>query len=84
MCVCDGRVELLDMAFSKKKADRRKEWLLKSGDETTYIDHSANEVSYADFVNKELIQFSMADNIRSIPSAVDGLKPSQRKVLFSC
>jgi DNA topoisomerase-2 len=72
------------MAFSKKKADRRKEWLLKSGDETTYIDHSANEVSYADFVNKELIQFSMADNIRSIPSAVDGLKPSQRKVLFSC
>ena len=26
----------------------------------------------------------MADNIRSIPSAVDGLKPGQRKILFSC
>lgn len=26
--------------------------------------------------------FSMADNIRSIPSMVDGLKPGQRKVLF--
>ena len=26
----------------------------------------------------------MADNIRSIPSVVDGLKPGQRKVLFGC
>ncbi len=28
--------------------------------------------------------FSNADNIRSIPSVVDGLKPGQRKVLFAC
>jgi DNA topoisomerase-2 len=26
----------------------------------------------------------MADNIRSIPSCADGLKPGQRKVLFGC
>lgn len=26
----------------------------------------------------------MADNIRSIPSVADGLKPGQRKVLFAC
>jgi DNA topoisomerase-2 len=26
----------------------------------------------------------MADNIRSIPSAADGLKPGQRKVIWSC
>ena len=25
----------------------------------------------------------MADNIRSIPSVVDGYKPEQRKVIFS-
>jgi len=35
-----------------------------------------------DFINKELILFSMADNIRSIPSVIDGLKPGQRKVMF--
>lgn len=29
-------------------------------------------VSYTDFVNKELILFSNADNERSIPSLVDG------------
>ena len=39
---------------------------------------------YSDFVDRELIQFSRADLVRSIPSVVDGLKPSQRKVLFAC
>ena len=45
---------------------------------------------YADNFNQmgytcvELILFSMADNIRSIPSVVDGLKPGQRKVLYTC
>lgn len=47
-----------------------------------YIDHSVNKIKISDFVNRELMLFSMADNIRSIPSMVDGLKPGQRKVLF--
>ena len=41
-------------------------------------------LSITDFINKELIQFSRQDCIRSIPSMVDGLKPSQRKVLYGC
>ena len=41
-------------------------------------------IPYADFINKELILFSMADNVRSIPSVVDGLKPGQRKVIYGC
>ncbi len=79
----DNEVDLIELAFSKKKADERKEWLrqFKPG---TYLDHSDSKVSYTDFVNKELILFSMADNMRSIPSVVDGLKPGQRKVLFTC
>lgn len=48
------------------------------------MDHNVTEVPLADFINKELILFSMADNIRSIPSVVDGFKPGQRKVLFAC
>lgn len=75
--------ELFELAFSKKKADARKEWLgnFVPG---TYLDHSTKEVTYDDFVNKELILFSMADNMRSIPSVVDGLKPGQRKVIYAC
>ncbi|KAK1778558.1 DNA topoisomerase [Copromyces sp. CBS 386.78] len=75
--------EMFELAFSKKKADARKEWLAKC-EPGTYLDHSTEKISYTDFVNRELILFSMADNIRSIPSMVDGLKPGQRKVLFGC
>lgn len=79
----DEDKELIDLAFNKKKADSRKVWLLnfKPG---TFLDQSQPRISISDFVNKELILFSMADNIRSIPSVVDGLKPGQRKVLYSC
>ena len=41
-------------------------------------------VNYTDFVNKELVLFSNMDNERSIPSLVDGLKPGQRKVIYTC
>jgi DNA topoisomerase-2 len=79
----DHETQLIDLAFSKKKADERKEWLrqFKPG---TFLDHSTKKITYTDFINKELILFSMADNIRSIPSVVDGLKPGQRKVLYTC
>ena len=50
----------------------------------TYLDHDTDEISYSDFINKELILFSMADNVRSIPSVADGLKPGQRKVIWAC
>jgi DNA topoisomerase-2 len=75
--------ELFELAFSKKKADARKQWLgnFVPG---TYLDHSSKRITYDDFVNRELILFSMADNLRSIPSVLDGLKPGQRKVLYAC
>lgn len=43
-----------------------------------------SKISYSDFINKELILFSLADCVRSIPSMVDGLKPGQRKILYCC
>ncbi|KAL8625295.1 hypothetical protein ACOMHN_030053 [Nucella lapillus] len=41
-------------------------------------------ITYSEFINRELILFSNADNVRSIPSLMDGLKPGQRKVIFTC
>ncbi|KAK9767393.1 DNA topoisomerase 2 [Basidiobolus ranarum] len=75
--------QFIDLAFNKKKADDRKHWMsqFKAG---TFIDHSVDKIPISDFINKELILFSMSDNIRSIPSVVDGLKPGQRKVLYTC
>ena len=76
--------EAIDLAFNKKMADNRKEWLKTYDQATTFVDHSVKHLRYRDFVNKELILFSIADCARSIPSICDGLKPGQRKILFSC
>ena len=73
--------EAIDMAFNKKRAIDRKTWL-KTYDKEVTIDKTYDH-SVSDFVHKELIHFSNYDNIRSIPRLVDGLKPSQRKVLWS-
>ncbi|KAF6137493.1 hypothetical protein GIB67_031772 [Kingdonia uniflora] len=69
------------MAFSKKKIEAKKNWLRKFNPET-HLDQKEKLIKYSDFVNKELILFSMADLQRSIPSMVDSLKPGQRKILF--
>jgi DNA topoisomerase-2 len=74
--------DLLELAFSKKKADARKEWL-GNFIPGTFLDHTSKSITYSNFVNRELILFSVADNIRSIPSVIDGLKPGQRKVLYA-
>ncbi|XP_032242612.2 DNA topoisomerase 2-alpha isoform X2 [Nematostella vectensis] len=87
--------EAIVMAFSKKKIQERKDWLTRGLEERKWrreqglselylYEKDTKRVSYCDFVNKELILFSNTDNERSIPSLVDGLKPGQRKVMFTC
>lgn len=73
----------LDMAFNKKRADDRKNWL-RQYNRNVYPDYSVPRITFGKFVDEELIHFSNEDNDRSIPSIMDGLKPSQRKVLFAC
>ena len=46
----------------------------------TYVDYSVERMLVSEFITKELVLFSVADNVRSIPSVLDGLKPAQRKV----
>ena len=74
--------EKIELAFSKNKSDERKNWL-KSYDKNNIIEQDETEVEYSTFIDKDLIHFSNYDNQRSIPSMCDGLKPSQRKILFS-
>ncbi|OWM78385.1 DNA topoisomerase 2 [Punica granatum] len=73
--------EAIELAFSKKKIEARKNWL-RQFEPGTFLDQKEKLIKYSDFVNKELILFSMADLQRSIPSMLDGLKPGQRKILF--
>jgi DNA topoisomerase-2 len=72
----------IDMVFNKKRADDRKDWL-KLYNRESYIDTSKINISYEEFIDKELIHFSKYDCDRSIPNLMDGLKISLRKILFS-
>lgn len=74
----DDRIRL---AFDKSQANRRKVWL-SNYDRANILHQAERKVPLQDFIDKELIHFSSSDNIRSIPSMLDGFKPSQRKVLF--
>jgi DNA topoisomerase II len=78
----DDDREQLDMVFRKKRAEDRKSWLA-SYNPKAFLDKSSGTYSVRDFIDFELIHFSHYDNIRSIPRLMDGLKPSQRKVLHT-
>ena len=83
------------LAFSKEMIEARKQWLMNNMEQRkrrrelglpdVYLyEKGTKNVTYQDFVNKELVLFSNLDNERSIPSVMDGLKPGQRKVIFTC
>jgi DNA topoisomerase-2 len=80
--------ESMLLAFHKTKADYRKAWLVESSEKPS----SELEVPYGNigqlditsFIHKDLVNFSLADLKRSIAHVSDGLKPSQRKILYAC
>jgi DNA topoisomerase-2 len=74
----------MDLAFNKKLADSRKEWLATYDAEKSLVVGPERRIPYSNFVHQELIHFSNSDNLRSLPHILDGLKPSQRKILFGC
>ncbi len=73
--------DAMTLAFEKSRADDRKEWLMEY-DKNNILKYEDREISYYDFVNSDLIHFSNEDLNRSIPCVIDGLKPSQRKILY--
>ena len=77
--------ESIHMAFSKQEgsSDVRKTWLT-AYDKNKTLDYTGKKVSVEKFINEDLIHFSVSDCVRSFPSIIDGLKPSQRKVIYSC
>ena len=78
--------ESMSLAFAKSQADDRTGWL------TTHMATPPAGVPYGhikalpitDFIHRDLANFSAEDIKRSIPHVADGLKPSQRKVIYAC
>lgn len=75
--------DVIDKVFNDKRANDRKTWLIEKYDKNAYLDTGKPTVGYSEFIDNELIHFSNYDCARSIPSMIDGLKISLRKILYS-
>nr|GEX28148.1 DNA topoisomerase 2 [Tanacetum cinerariifolium] len=74
--------DAIELAFSNKKIEERKDWL-RAFKPSTILDLKEKRIRYRDFIHLDFRQYLVSDLQRSIPSMVDGLKPHQRSILFS-
>lgn len=77
----------MDKVFLKTMADDRKSWI-DSYDSESYKkflnNNNISQLTISQYLNNYTILFSIADNKRSIPHLIDGLKEGQRKILYAC
>lgn len=81
--------DTMNKVFHKKYSEQRKDWLEKYNQDNIVLKwtdniHEKIKISFSEYINTELIKFSLDDCKRSIPSLIDGMKESHRKVLFVC
>lgn len=87
--VTDKSTLYLDMAFNNSSSAERKVWVqryqpgLKRRDTIDYNKDEWNHQTIEDFIEYDLVQYAFDDCYRSIPSVFDGLKESQRKILYA-
>lgn len=74
--------DIIDKVFNKNRVQDRRDWLLTYKGEIM-PDKFGKPNKINDFIDTEFIQFSNGDNIRSIPQLLDGLKPTQRKIMYA-
>ena len=83
----DDANDNMNKIFNKANPDDRKKWLgnYKPGTSIFSLDDQPvfTQMSITDFMNGEMIKFSHSDCGRSIPNGIDGLKESQRKILYA-
>jgi DNA topoisomerase-2 len=71
----------LNMVFHSKLSNERKIWI-ENFNPQFYTDFDS-EYPISVFINQELIRFSIDDCRRNLPNLYDGLKTSQRKILYA-
>ena len=76
----------INKVFNSKNADERKRWMEEFDKERTVALDTTKTympINISEFLDLEMIKFSIDDCLRSIPSVYDGLKQSQRKILYA-
>lgn len=88
--VSDEKLQsVMTKVFHNKYSDARKEWLIGFNPERSILKWNGDReekirIKMSEWVDTEMIKFSLDDCNRSIPNAIDGLKESHRKVLYTC
>lgn len=82
----DGKA--IDLVFNPARPEDRRAWyeekIVEVGVTPPASSSSTTRVSYTQFVNTEMLEYTATSILRSIPHLMDGLKPSQRKILYAC
>ena len=80
-CIYDDRTpDALSLAFDEKRVKDRKDWLSKW--KTALDIEYMQEQPISHFIHHEFVQYSLVNTQQSIPSLLDGLKESLRKILW--
>ena len=75
--------EIVDKWFRKNRADDRKVLLSRPYDPDVCVDYSSQRISFGNYFEQEYIHFPHYAIDRTIPHVMDGMKPSQRKVMYT-
>lgn len=75
----------ISLFFDEKQENNRKEMVIsttkKISNDEIQFDSNANSFTICDFLMNQMSLFSVEDTQRSLPSIMDGFKPSQRKIV---
>ncbi|KAF3607446.1 hypothetical protein DY000_02051147 [Brassica cretica] len=78
----DADGEAINIAFGGDP-EKRKEWIRNNNQVDSLPGPRGNKITYKEFVNNELVLFTIANLQRSIPTMFDGLKSGERKIIFT-
>jgi DNA topoisomerase-2 len=73
--------QILSESYGDSFSNKRKE-MIQTIDFNSFVDYTKPNVTVTDFCQHELVHFSYANITRTIPG-IDGLKPGQRKTLYT-
>lgn len=80
-------IEAIKLAFDDSRENDRKTWIADSikrmTEKGSLIDYSIKRMPISKFINDELVGYSIYSCYSKLPSIIDGLKVSQRKVLYA-
>ena len=72
----------MSKAFLSSQSNDRKSWM-EEYSRDSYAAPENNIYPVTTFIDQELIRYSIDDCMRSLPNLLDGLKQSQRKILYA-